>query len=49
MPSDEKLEWSLIFEDNKEIVLPNVKLLGKISTINVETARSCLEKKLIEK
>ena len=49
MPSDEKLEWNLIFEDNKEIILPNVKLLGKVSTINVETARSCLEKKLIEK
>jgi len=49
MPPDEQIEWSLIFENNKDIILPNVKLLGKISAINVETAKSCLEKKLIEK
>ena len=48
MTTEEKLEWDLIFENNKEITLPNVEILKKISAINIVTARNCLEKWLIE-
>lgn len=49
MPSDEVLEWNLIFGENETITLPNVDILKKISVINIQTAKTCLEKWLIEK
>ena len=49
MPPEEVLNWNLIFEDNRTITLPDVKLLDEISEINTNTAKSCLEKKLIKK
>ena len=49
MPPEEVLNWNLIFEGNRTITLPDVKLLDEISEINTNTAKSCLEKKLIKK
>ena len=49
MSQDEIIERNLLFEKNKSIVLPNIELLKKIPQINIITAKSCLDKWLIEK
>lgn len=49
MPKNEQCQWSLIFGQNKEISLPNIDIFKKIPTINIQTAKSCLDKKLIDK
>jgi len=48
MSEDEQSQRNLIFEKKKEIVLPNTDILKKIPIINLETAKSCLDKKLIK-
>lgn len=49
MPIDEVQQRKLIFNENKSITLPNVYMLRKISDINIYTAHTCYEKKLIKK
>ena len=49
MANDEKTAWNLIFADKKVVTLPDYKLLTKIPIINIQTAKTCLEKWLIEK
>jgi hypothetical protein len=44
MANDEKTAWNLIFADKKVVTLPDYKLLTKIPIINIQTAKTCLEK-----
>lgn len=49
MSENEQYQWDLIFGQDKGIILPNIDILRKIPTINIQTAKSCLDKKLIDK
>lgn len=48
MDEDEVFQWSLIFGNNKTIILPNIDILKKIPMINIQTSKWCLSKWLIE-
>ena len=48
MCEDEQFQWNLIFGNDKEIELPNINILKTIPKINIQTAKICLDKELIE-
>jgi len=48
MSEEEKFQWDLIFKENNIITLPDIDLLERIPIINIQTAKSCLDKNLIE-
>ena len=49
MSENEQYQRNLIFGQDKEIILPNIDILKKIPMINIQTAKSCFDKKLIDK